>query len=361
MDLICFAHGTKGMISHDKEGVFNTQGHRHYAYARSKYVMKEARIMNKRSFMACFLLFILLILFSVVYGMAEEDNTVQYLNRFSTIHNDSDKMDEVFESIHNVLEKASIDELIEMRTLIVMELSKRGITSNVMNAKNNKEQDFCDAAVCGGHLSQIDSIVAFGDSIFAGYNIPNEHGVVQQLAESLNVPLYCFAEPGATLTSKQEIPKNVVQQVYDYLPIPGMTPLILIDGGTNDQYLYNLENIGEYGTNDSKTIYGATLNIIQNLISKGIQPWQIVFTTPIPKGIQGDKEYRKRIDPQLTKIGYAMYQVCVGNGCNVINGYHSIFNYYHSYESKIVIMPDDNHPSEIGAEYYANYILNILS
>ena len=270
-------------------------------------------------------------------------------------------VDGALEAVRGALGKASVDELLEMRALLDGELERRGIDPNDTEADAVEDHDFPDISACAGRLDQIDSIVAFGDSIFAGYGIPDAHGIVQQLAETLNVPLTCYAEPNATLSTRQTNPKNVVQQVYEYVPATGTKPLIVIDGGTNDQYQYNLANLGTYGTNDTSTIYGATLTIIQNLIAKGIEPWQIVITTPIPKGIQGDAAYRARIDAQLSRTGLAMYEVGLAMRCSVINGYHSIFGIADSYELKIVMLPDDMHPSETGAAYYADYIRRILS
>ena len=308
--------------------------------------------------------FILILCFALCVAGAigrAEDTGASFLGRLGGIKSAGEKVVEALNAIRGAVGTASIDDLFEMRNLIDEELGKRGFALNATASESSVDRDFPDVAVCAGRISGIDSIVAFGDSIFAGYTIPNEHGVVQQLAESLNVPLYCYAEPGATLTTKQDSPKNVVQQVYDYQPVPGTVPLILIDGGTNDQYHYNLSNLGVYGSDDTTTIYGATLTIIQNLLSKGIEPWQIVFTTPIPRGIQNDAEFRARIDTQLTTTGLAIFQVGAAMGCNVINGYHSIFEYMDIYELKAILMPDDTHPSETGAAYYAGFIRRILS
>ena len=260
------------------------------------------------------------------------------------------------------LEAATNDELFEMSRLIDEELTKRGFYPDETAAEGtSRKHEFPDATVCGGMLSRVDSIVAFGDSIFTGFNIVNGRGVVQQLAEMMNLPLICYAEPSATLTTRGTLSRNVVQQVIDYVPEPGTTPLIIIDGGTVDQYEYNLANLGEYGSQDPDTIYGAVLYIVQALEMKGIESWQIVLTTPIPKGIQGDAELRSRVDAQLTMMGLAIYQVGVAMRCNVINGYHTVFGSVEDYNLKAILMPDDTHPSEVGANYYADFILKTLT
>ena len=259
------------------------------------------------------------------------------------------------------LKTASISDLFEMSQSIDDELRRRGFPSGSDPEGDVLAHDFPDAIVDVGILSRVDCVVAFGDSIFSGYNAEDNRGIVQQLAEKANLPLICLAEPNATLTTRRTSVKSVVLQVMDYVPEPGTTPLIVIGGSTNDQFEYNLTNLGEFGSDDPDTIYGATKFILDNLIGKGIEPWQIVLTTPIPKGIRGDEEYRRRIDAQLRMVGYAVYQVGLSVGCNVINGYHSVFQTPDSESLKITLMTDDTHPSALGASYCAAYIVKALS
>ena len=157
---------------------------------------------------------------------------------------------------------------------------------------------FENAIICQEHMANVDSIICFGDSIFYGRTQENGvvteqgNGTMQQFAALMGLPLTNLAVSGATLSTVTAT--SVVRQVQNWTPLSGKTPIILIDGGTNDQYeAQNLSNLGEYtdGVNGiTNTIYGATYAIINNLLTKNIQPWQIVITTPIPKGIQGDDE-----------------------------------------------------------------------
>ena len=229
-------------------------------------------------------------------------------------------------------------------------------------------RDFENAVVCSEHMGEFDSVVCFGDSIFygrmqqnGGQVIEQGNGVMQQFASLINLPLNNFAVSGATLSAMAAEPKNVVQQVMDWVPEPGKTPLVIINGGTNDQVMWHLLNMGRYGDEDASTIHGAVKAIVNMLLVKGIQPWQIVITTPIPKGIQGDAVYVANIDAQLTAVGYAMYQTGVAMHCSVINGYHSVFANLDSVYPKRILMEDDTHPTEIGATYYAHYLFDALN
>ena len=228
---------------------------------------------------------------------------------------------------------------------------------------------FGNAIICQEHMADVDSIVCFGDSIFYGRTQENGvvteqgNGTMQQFAALMGLPLTNLAVSGATLSTVTAT--SVVRQVQNWTPLSGKTPIILIDGGTNDQYeAQNLSNLGEYtdGVNGiTNTIYGATYAIINNLLTKNIQPWQIVITTPIPKGIQGDDEYVKNMDRQLLAIGHAMYEIGIAMHVNVINGYNSLFKNLTTVYPKRIIMEDDTHPTTIGAMYYAHYLYQQLS
>lgn len=229
-------------------------------------------------------------------------------------------------------------------------------------------RDFEDSILYTDLIGQCDSIVVFGDSIFAGYmpwdsTLGPDHigkGVTQQVAEMLGLPMTNYAVPGALLTENPSEFKTVVEQVRDWTKPAGTTPLILLDGGTNDSYEFQLKNIGEYGSTDTSTIYGAMQSIIDMLVEKGVDRRHIVITTPIPNGIRGDAEYVTSVDRRNTAIGTAMWQVGVTNRCSVINGYHTIFGQVEDQVHKEILMPDDVHPSFQGAAYYADHIVRLL-
>lgn len=210
---------------------------------------------------------------------------------------------------------------------------------------------FEHAITCRGKIGQCDKVIAFGDSIFHGYGIENNNGVPAQLAAMLGLPLVNHAVNSATLTNVQ--PDNNICDQVTAATFEG-TPLIVLDGGTNDRYVSELSNLGNYGNNTPETIYGATLFIVNYLRAAGVQPWQIVITTPIPSNIRAAD--KTKVDMQLSIIGFAMYQVGVVSGCNVINGYKTPFNYVDNHYAKQHLMPDDTHPSENGARMYANMI-----
>ena len=246
-------------------------------------------------------------------------------------------------------------------------LNASAIKSVSITAVANRQ--FEDVIVCLDHAAAFDKIVVFGDSIFANYinSTTVGNGVMAQFAALMGLPVENNAVGGATLSTIQASPKNVVQQVQDYIAsaTPGGTPLYMIDGGTNDQYNggAGLSNLGQYtdGVNGiTNTIYGATYRIINDLLGFGVQPWQIVITTPIPKGIRGNAAYVATMDAQLTAIAGAMAEIAMVQQCNVINGYGSPFDNLTTDTAKAVIMPDDTHPSVYGAKLYAEGIFRLL-
>lgn len=258
--------------------------------------------------------------------------------------------------------------------LIINKIESIGYAVDYLGITVLTEHEFDDIINCTDHIGEFDSIVVFGDSIFAGYMpavVDGENtyiygrGVTQQVAEMLGLPMENYAVAGATLTTKHTDFKPIINQVIDWTPTPGKTPLVLIDGGTNDQYNEALTNFGKYGEREIDTIYGAIFSAVEWLLTKGLQRWQIVITTPIPKGIMalvqaGAREYLDHVNTQLAAVSFAFHQIGAAMGVNVINGWHTPFGQLGDVEPKAVIMPDDVHPSEIGAAYYADYICRAL-
>lgn len=237
-------------------------------------------------------------------------------------------------------------------------------------------RDFEDSIVCTDMVGQCDSMVVFGDSIFAGYMPWDEtlaaedyigRGVTQQLSEMLGLPMTNYAVPGALLTDNPSEFKTVYDQVSDWTKAEGTTPLVLIGAGTNDAYELQLSNLGKLEFEDGEmvepdpsTICGALQDIIEMLEAQGVERRHIVICTPIPKAIRGDAELVTGVDIQGTAVGAAMWQVAVINRCNVINGYHSVLGQLNDPVYKEILMPDDTHPSEQGATYYADFICRLL-
>lgn len=242
-------------------------------------------------------------------------------------------------------------------------------------------QEFSDSIICRDHAGEFDSLVVFGDSIFAntisnpdtGALTNNGNGVTKQLANLMGVPLYKHAVNNATLSTKYTAEaQNVVKQIQDYIASPdgGSRPLFIIEGGTNDAYHYGVSNLGTYGSSDTTTIYGAIYYAINLLLSiEGVQPWQILVCTPIPKGIRAlwdgttsfsSAGWLANTDLELTTIGHAMYEIALNRQCSVINGYNAIFDELSSQYICQLMMGDDTHPTVYGSERYARYIYDTL-
>lgn len=242
-------------------------------------------------------------------------------------------------------------------------------------------QEFSDSIICRDHAGEFDSLVVFGDSIFAntisnpdtGVRTNNGNGVTKQLANLMGVPLYKHAVNNATLSTKYTAEaQNVIKQIQDYIASPdgGSRPLFVIEGGTNDAYHYGVSNLGTYGSSDTTTIYGAIYYAINLLLSiEGVQPWQILVCTPIPKGIRAlwdgttsfsSAGWLANTDLELTTIGHAMYEIALNRQCSVINGYNAIFDELSSSYICQLMMGDDTHPTVYGSERYARYIYDTL-
>ena len=257
------------------------------------------------------------------------------------------------------LDEASINKVYNVKS-IKINAYNGAFTIKVANLELYHNIRYGNAISTNHPWKNCDKLLVFGDSIFCGYGATNNKGVTQIIAENLNLTIDMQAIPSATLTyHENETVKSVTKQVEAYTKIGN--PIVMINGGTNDQYQYGYDCLGTYGENNVNTIYGATKYIIETLMSKGIAPQNIVVVTPIPKGLTGSEIYRANIDAQLKTIGYAMWTTCCAYGVNCINGYLSVFgNIYNTPNTiylKQLLLPDDTHPSTIGAKYFANNIL----
>lgn len=255
----------------------------------------------------------------------------------------------------------------------------------------NVQREFNNIITCTDHMNEFDSVVVFGDSIFnnhtsslvrPGIEIVDEMGVMDYFSELMGLQEYNWAKGGATLSTKQQYqpdipnvqsysPQNVLEQITEWINSTEnktKTPLIMINGGTNDMLFYQLRNLRNDEPNSISTEYMKTalVTIIETLFSAGIQPWQIVINTPIPRlgvGANATNLYWQTIvDAQLTSVGYEMYKVGLQYGVSVVNGYHGPFtNIDDEVALKNQLMPDRTHPSTFGAKLYAYYIYNSLN
>ena len=192
-------------------------------------------------------------------------------------------------------------------------------------------------------------------------------GVMAQFGSLMGLPVKNHAQANATLTTNLTSPKNVIQQIRDYIASPdgGATPLFVIEGGTNDQVHYGLTKLGVYGTDDSATVYGAIKTAINLLLGAGVQTWQILVLTPLPKGIRALNvanvaSYLAGMDCALTTTGYAMYEVGCAQQCSVVNGYHTIFGDLSAPDLRLLMLTDDTHPRVNGALHCAHFLYNAL-
>lgn len=259
----------------------------------------------------------------------------------------------------------------------------------------NVHNEFNNVIVCQQHLHEFTDIVAFGDSIFHGQTrvdgvgYPNgayysngslteyqgtdgkaPEGVMYKFSELLNLPLTNYSVSGAFLidyniSGEQSVYSQIHSWNFNQNGQEGTprVPLVIFDGGTNDQSNLQLIAYGNYNSagNDSRQICDAMRLILNRLINDyNLQPWQIVITTPIPKYIKGNSNWAIVADTQLTTIGLAMYQIGLEYGCNVINGYNSVFNFVEEERVKNALMEDDVHPTPLGATYYAHYLYDSL-
>lgn len=179
------------------------------------------------------------------------------------------------------------------------------------------------------------SIVAFGDSITVGYGLSSFNlSYINQFATKVGATIDNRAVSGTWITN--DATNSIYEKIMAYTGTPDF---IWIAGGTND---YNQgKPLGEFGSVDETTFYGALENICTH-ISTTFPDATVIFMTPIPylnvtgKEIASIDEYRN-----------AVFEVATKHGFNVVRGDKLGFPEKVCELSKVMYI-DKIHPTEAG-------------
>lgn len=185
------------------------------------------------------------------------------------------------------------------------------------------------------NLTSDSKILAFGDSITAGYGVGANKVWVKLLADKVGCNLENQAVSGATFNEKNS---NSIKAQYEKVTDWESITHVFIAGGVNDATTdVDIELFKTYVQN--------SINYIRERTQV-----PILFITPIEKNntVKNIIHYSSVIN----SIGLA-------NNCSIINGYDipipfRTTKYYTNLTS------DGTHPNEIGQRVYARYVLNCI-
>ena len=185
------------------------------------------------------------------------------------------------------------------------------------------------------NLTSKSKILAFGDSITAGYGVGSEKVWVKLLADKVGCQLENQAVSASTFNEKNS---NSIKAQYEKVTNWETITHVFIAGGVNDA-----------STGVDKELFKKYVQNTVNYIRARTQV-PILFITPIERNntVKDTIHYSSIIN-----------SVALANDCSVINGYDvpipfRTTDYYTNLTS------DGIHPNEIGQRVYARYVLNCI-
>ena len=194
----------------------------------------------------------------------------------------------------------------------------------------------------------------FGDSITLGYTSSEEiteNNWVSRIKDKLGLTkAYNKGRGGHCLTNVVSETNNMLYVFKNENPA---SKYLFISIGTND--FANQASIGDWNSSDESTVYGA-LNSLFEDINDRFSDREIIIILPINRA-DGNPTY-----PLNTLDDYrqAIYNKCIANGVNVINGADFVFPSEVG-ELSALLFGDNLHPSELGYKYYAEGVCTALT
>lgn len=190
-----------------------------------------------------------------------------------------------------------------------------------------------------------------GDSITYGYSLPNpeQEAYSTLVAKATGLIPYNYGYSGSRITAQGDTSsdKYIQSMVVRYVNMISDADVITVFGGINDAN--NALPIGEYGSKDIFTFYGALDNMIRGLQEK--YPGKAIgFITPLNYG--NDEKHLKYVE--------AMIDICGKYSIPVLDMYHNGQISTMTGELNNLYFADGLHPNELGHRVIARKIANFI-
>lgn len=222
-------------------------------------------------------------------------------------------------------------------TLLANELDKQTISGNNI--------DFSDI-----------KITCLGDSITQAVNLDNQDNY-QELAyphilqETLDAKkVYNLGIGGSS------IGRYWADAFVDrYRKIPEDSDIILVMGGTNDQFCASLVEFGNPAERKKRTFWGDLDELMRGL-KEDYPNAEVIFMTPLPNSLQ---DYLKIQHPYLIpqdKFADVIKELADEHGMEVIDLYNSNILDGHDKDNVLHFMPDGVHPNAEGYEILGEHV-----
>ena len=140
-----------------------------------------------------------------------------------------------------------------------------------------------------------------------------------------------------------------------YENIPKDTDIILVMGGTNDEFCASLVEFGNSAERKKRTFWG-DLDELMDGLKENYPHAEVIFMTPLPNSLQ---DYLKTQHPYLIsqdKFADVISQLAQEHGMEVIDLYNSNILDGHDKDNVLHFMPDGVHPNADGYQILGEHV-----
>ena len=272
-----------------------------------------------------------------VSGSSASGNSVSDSDIIAHMGRNTAKLEDPFDRKHYTLAQRQAVRSSHKETLLANELDKQTISGNNI--------DFSDI-----------KITCLGDSITQAVNLDNldnyqELAYPHILQETLDArKVYNLGIGGSS------IGRYWADAFVDrYQKIPEDSDIILVMGGTNDEFCASLVEFGNPAERKRRTFWG-DLDELMDGLKTDYPNAEVIFMTPLPNSLQ---DYLKIQHPYLIpqdKFADVIKELADEHGMEVINLYNSNILDGHDKDNVLHFMPDGVHPNADGYEILGEHV-----
>ena len=272
-----------------------------------------------------------------VSGSSASGNSVSDSDIIAHMGRNTAKLEDPFDRKHYTLAQRQAVRSSHKETLLANELDKQTISGNNI--------DFSDI-----------KITCLGDSITQAVNLDNldnyqELAYPHILQETLDArKVYNLGIGGSS------IGRYWADAFVDrYQKIPEDSDIILVMGGTNDEFCASLVEFGNPAERKRRTFWG-DLDELMDGLKTDYPNAEVIFMTPLPNSLQ---DYLKIQHPYLIpqdKFADVIKELADEHGMEVIDLYNSNILDGHDKDNVLHFMPDGVHPNADGYEILGEHV-----
>lgn len=272
-----------------------------------------------------------------VSGSSASGNSVSDSDIIAHMGRNTAKLEDPFDRKHYTLSQRQAVRSSHKETLLANELDKQTISGNNI--------DFSDI-----------KITCLGDSITQAVNLDNldnyqELAYPHILQETLDArKVYNLGIGGSS------IGRYWADAFVDrYQKIPEDSDIILVMGGTNDEFCASLVEFGNPAERKRRTFWG-DLDELMDGLKTDYPNAEVIFMTPLPNSLQ---DYLKIQHPYLIpqdKFADVIKELADEHGMEVIDLYNSNILDGHDKDNVLHFMPDGVHPNADGYEILGEHV-----